>query len=270
VAFVNDVLESISLPTHIEVTMVHPTSSVTVREDEWLAWILGLGSFVCEIRRGIVHFVEDTGKVDWEVCWAVTAVGPSRTIRDMRFVISRVDILSIPAALEVELSTDTTGARCFGEVVKPGRYTVEVQAEEGNGLLFKGTQRRSLTGVSAYHAEVIGEDGGLPWLIGEQVVGDGAARYKLEGTIRVLEVQLREPVRRLVLLNAGGGTLRLTEVVRRRDLDSEIGTADDSVDMPNDSSGAYDWVSTLNDENVLADEEESLCGHGEGEQDDRR
>ena len=32
VTFVNDTLESIALPTHVEVTVVHCTSSVTIRE----------------------------------------------------------------------------------------------------------------------------------------------------------------------------------------------------------------------------------------------
>lgn len=150
-----------------------------------------------------------------------------------------------------DLGTDTAGAWFFGEVVRPDRYTVEVQAEERNGFLLGAPLCRSFFGVSAYHAEVIGEDSGLSRRIGIQVVGDGTSGYKLERSVRVLEVQLREPVIGLILFNARGGTLRFTEVVRRRDVDSKIGTADDSVDVRSGGSGAHDGVTTLNDKNIF-------------------
>jgi hypothetical protein len=132
-----------------------------------------------------------------------------------------------------------------------GGTTVEVQAEERNGLLFGASHGWRLGGVSGDHAEVIGEDGGLSRLIGEEVVGDGATRHELEGAVRILEVQLREPVRGLVLFDTSGGALRFTEVIRRRNLDSKVGTADDSVYVASDSARAYDGVSTFNGENVL-------------------
>jgi len=40
VAFINDTLEIVALPTHVVVTVIHRTGSVTVREDEWLLGIL--------------------------------------------------------------------------------------------------------------------------------------------------------------------------------------------------------------------------------------
>jgi len=83
---------------------------------------------------------------------------------------------------------------------------LEVQAEERNGLLSGTSKRWRLSRVSRYHAVVIGEDGGLSRLIGEQVVGNGTARYKLEGAVRILKIQLREPVRGLVLCDARGCT----------------------------------------------------------------
>ena len=49
----------------------------------------------------VVHLVEDTGKVDGEVGRAVTAVRSASTVRDVRFMVGRVDILSVPAAWEV-------------------------------------------------------------------------------------------------------------------------------------------------------------------------
>jgi len=117
-----------------------------------------------------------------------------------------------------------------------GRYALEVQTEERNGLLFGASHRWRLGGVSRDHAEIIREDGGLSRLIGEQVVGNGIAVYELEGAVRILKVQLREPVRGLVLFDTSRGTLRFTKVIRRRDLDSEVRTADDSVDMASDAA----------------------------------
>lgn len=119
-----------------------------------------------------------------------------------------------------------------------GSPASEVQTEERNGLLLGASHGWRLGGVSRDHAEVIREDGGLSSLIGEQVVGNGIAVYDLEGAVRILKVQLREPVRGLVLFDISGGTFRFTKVIRRRDLDSEIGTTDDSVDMASDSARA--------------------------------
>ena len=87
-----------------------------------------------------------------------------------------------------------------------GSTTVEVQAEERDGLLFGASHGRRLGSISGDHAEVVREDGGLPRLVGEEVVGDRATRYELEGAIRILEVELGEPVRGLVLFDTSGGT----------------------------------------------------------------
>ena len=68
---------------------------------EGLVGVLGLAQPVGEIPSAIVHLIEDTGEVDWEVRRAVTRVGSSAAIRDVRFVVGRIDVLSVPAALEV-------------------------------------------------------------------------------------------------------------------------------------------------------------------------
>jgi len=132
-----------------------------------------------------------------------------------------------------------------------GSTTVEVQAEERDGLLLGASHSWRFGSISGDHAEVVREDGGLPRLIGEEVVGDRTTRYKLEGAIRILEVQLGEPVRRLVLFDTSGGTLRFTEVVRGRDLDSKVGTANDPVDVTGDAARVHDRVGTFNRENVF-------------------
>jgi len=106
--FVDDTLESVALPAHVEITMVHRTSSVTVREDEWLASVLGLAEHAIETGSVVVHFVKDTGEVDRESRRAVTAVWSSAAIRDVGLMVRRVGILSVPAALEVELGTNST------------------------------------------------------------------------------------------------------------------------------------------------------------------
>jgi len=132
-----------------------------------------------------------------------------------------------------------------------GSATVEVQTEEGDGLLFGTPHDRRLSRISGDHAEVVREDGGLARLVREEVVGDRATRYELECAIRVLKVQLREPVRGLVLFDTGGGTLRFTEVVRGRDLNSKVGTTNDPVNVTGDTAWVHDGVSTFNRENVL-------------------
>lgn len=69
-----------------------------------------------------------------------------------------------------------------------GSSAIEVQTEERNGLLFGASHRWRLGGVSRDHAEVIREDGGGVWSIGEQVVDNGIAFYELEGAVRILKV----------------------------------------------------------------------------------
>jgi hypothetical protein len=148
------------------------------------------------------------------------------------------------------LSTNATRALYGREQVILGAVAVEIQTEERNGLLLVTSLRRRLRVIPRYHTEIVGEDGSLSGLVRVEVVDDRATVNKLKGAIRILEVQLREPVRGLVLLNATRGTLGFPEVIRRRYFDSEVGTADDSMDMARDSVRAQDGVSTFNDKNV--------------------
>lgn len=75
---------------------------------KWLLGVLGLVELIVPAASVVVHLVEDTGKVDGEVRRAVTAVGPSSTVRDVRFMVRRVDVLSVPAALEILGEKDET------------------------------------------------------------------------------------------------------------------------------------------------------------------
>ena len=68
---------------------------------ERLLRVLCLVPLGIETGSVVVHLVEDTGKVDREVGRTITAVWSPAAIRDVGFVVRRVGILSIPAALEV-------------------------------------------------------------------------------------------------------------------------------------------------------------------------
>ena len=85
--------------------------------------------------------------------------------------------------------------------------TVEVQAEERDGPLFRAPHRWGLGRIPGDHAEIVREDGSRPRLVGKEVVGNGTTIHELKGAIRVLEVQLREPIRRVVLCDTRRGAL---------------------------------------------------------------
>lgn len=269
VTFVDDTLECGPLPTHIEITMVHRTSGVTIREDERLVGIFGLAKFAAETGSVVIHLIEDTGEVDRKSRRAASAVRSPGAIRDMRLVVVRIKVLSVPAALEVELGTDTIGARPLWKEVRLGAAAAKVQTHEGNRLLLETTHRRSLGGVPRDHAEVVWENGGLSGLVGEEVVGDWATRDELKRVVCILEVQLGKPIRGLVFLNAGGSALGLPKIIRRRDRNPEVGTTNDSVNVTSDRVGAHDRVSTFSDKNVLAHKKISICGHCKGKQNER-
>jgi len=68
---------------------------------EWLFLVLGLADLVFEISGVIVDFAEDTGNVDRVAISTVTTVRSSGAIGDVGFVVGRVGVLPVPAALEV-------------------------------------------------------------------------------------------------------------------------------------------------------------------------
>jgi len=168
------------------------------------------------------------------------------------------------------LGTNTTGARRLRKEVRLGANSIEVQTKERNGLLCETSQGWSLSGIPGDHSEVVGENGGLAGLVREEIVGHRATRNELKGAVCVLEVQLREPLRRLVLLNSTGGAFRFAKIIRGRDFDPEVRTTNDPVDVSSNSARAYNRVGTFNDENGLANEEVSPCGRCESEQNKRR
>lgn len=192
---------------------------------EWLAGVLGLAELVIEAGSIVVHLVEDTRKVDWEVSRAVAAVWSSTTIGDVGLVIMRVCVLSVPTTLEIlcdktlervsllhinethKLSTNTAGARVLRKKVVPGTDAIEIQTEEGNGFLLGASRRGGLGGISRDHAEVIRKYGSLSRLIWKEVVGDWATVDELERAVRIFKIQLREPVDGFVFSDTGRSTL---------------------------------------------------------------
>lgn len=100
------------------------------------------------------------------------------------------------------MGTNSTRARHRWKEVILGANAVEIQAEERNCLLLETSHSRGLGVITGDHTEVVREDGGLSRLVRVKVVDNRATRDELKGTVRMLEVHLREPVRRLVLLNA--------------------------------------------------------------------
>lgn len=84
--------------------------------------------------------------------------GAGFRVRDVGFVVVRVQILAIPAAREEDLHAQTVGAVLVGELVGFGlRLGVVVQADEADGLGGEIIVEAALERVAGYHAEVLGE-----------------------------------------------------------------------------------------------------------------
>lgn len=68
---------------------------------EWLLGVLGQVELAVKSGSVVVLLVEDTGKDEWEVRRADTVIGSVGKVRNVGFVVGGVDVLSVPAALEV-------------------------------------------------------------------------------------------------------------------------------------------------------------------------
>jgi len=144
----------------------------------------------------------------------------------MRLVVRRVGVLSVPAAREINLSADAIRAFLSRQLVELGRDSIEIKAEEGDGLLSKaacivGTQGR----VTTQHTEIIGEGSCRSWSVTEQIIDYCTAGQAREASIIPLEIKMREPISRLVLGNRNRGTFTLAEV-RGVGSESEITAAE--------------------------------------------
>jgi hypothetical protein len=68
---------------------------------EWLLRVLGQVELAVKSGSVVVLLVEETGNDEWEVRRADTGIGSIGKIRNVGFVVGGVDVLSVPAALEV-------------------------------------------------------------------------------------------------------------------------------------------------------------------------
>jgi hypothetical protein len=209
VASVNNALENTVVPSVEEVCVISVSGSVTVGEDKWLVGLHGLRAELVEIGGGPVDLEEDTGKTDREIgVRALSAVRSSGSVSNVRLVIRRVEVLSIPAAGEVDLRTNTRWAVLLWDTGVLGGLSIEVKAKVVDGTLGDVVcVVAPLRGVSAEHAEIRRECLGCPSLVREKVVDNGASVDAGEAAVGPLEVHMGEPVVGLVLLDRDRGTL---------------------------------------------------------------
>lgn len=159
-AVLSSTRQSAILPAVDEIGMIAIASFITVSKDEWLGTVHGLFTVRVKATSIPIDFHEDAWKGIWVcriiACTLIRALGGES---NMRLVIRRVKVLAVPAAREVDLGPDATGASLGGQLIVAGAYAVEVQADESDSLLSKaacivGSQIR----VTTQHAEVIRED----------------------------------------------------------------------------------------------------------------
>jgi hypothetical protein len=132
VAFVDDLLENTLVPAVKEISVVSVPSAIAICEDERLVGVHGLGANVVEVSSAPVDLEENTGNFYRELgILAVTLVGTLRAISDMRLVVRRISVLSVPAAGKVDLGTDTGRAFLVREFVVLGSDTVEIETQIG-------------------------------------------------------------------------------------------------------------------------------------------
>jgi hypothetical protein len=110
---VQDILKNTAFPAIVEISMVPIAVRVSERVHVGLSRVQSISVPVCIPGNGVqVSLDKDTRKSNG-VSWIVTrsTVRSSGRERNMRFMVGRVEIHAIPAHREVNLSTDTAGAR---------------------------------------------------------------------------------------------------------------------------------------------------------------
>ena len=132
-ASVSSLLKSRDVPAVDEVTVVSVSSGVTHREDEWLPSVL----WDPPLKVGGVPdgLEEDGDQVDgvrgraWTV--VVRVLGWEGHVR----LVGLVEVDTVPARREEDLSTKTVRADLIGELVRVWRGGAVVQADKGDSLL---------------------------------------------------------------------------------------------------------------------------------------
>jgi len=105
---VNGLLQNTGIPAVDEICVISISRRIAVREDERLSRIPGLGPNTVEVGRAPVKFHENPRNDHWEVRVAARAsIGPTRQECDMGLMVRGVEVLSIPAAREINLRTNS-------------------------------------------------------------------------------------------------------------------------------------------------------------------
>ena len=251
-ALIDGRLQDVFFPSHDEITVSTIASRVTLRPDERLRVAVPL------IRK-LVGFpdnlIEEGNQVDWEVWRAGAGIIGVGRIRHMGDVVGRVEVLSIPAGWEKDLSTETIGAIVVGEVGCLGlAWSAIVETVVTDGLRSKIGASTSFEWIAGNHAESWRESLDLfPIASTLEVVHSRTAILldTLKGSVLVLEEQSRGPVVAVVshdsARRAGGG---LGGIVVHGEIESI--SSHDRVQVVRHMARTDDRIGTLNDNRAFA------------------
>lgn len=164
----------------------------------------------------------------------------------MRFVVSRVEVLPIPATWKIDLGPNAAGTAFGWNRVVASTNTVEVETQKGYGLL---SETAGIVGpkgrITRNHPKVIGKGSGRPGLIAEQIIDDSPAIQRGKGTVCPLEIEYREPVVGFILRDWDRSTFTLPKLCSIG-IETKITATKDAVNVARDSSridnGVYAFI----------------------------
>ncbi len=200
---INCISEQFLVPRVHEVAVKAVPGSIAVRKHVLSA----LESI--DLIHGVVNLEEEMRKENWVRRWAYAAIY-SRKVGDMRLVWF-VEVLAIPAGLEVDLSSQTLWAVDVGKVVGLRSWLSIVDASEACALRKQTASRQDALCVEAACAVVAGDhlEAWWEWLdtiavvltAAEIVNGHPAVGNLFVCAIGMSKVELRGPICGLVALD---------------------------------------------------------------------
>lgn len=166
---------------------------------------------------------------------ARSLVRSARRECNMGFVVGGVNILAIPAHRKIDLGADTRGTSDRREAVVCRRFSIKVQAQEGDSLLGITTWVvRSQRHIPRNHSKVVRECLDRVrltcWRVIEQVVDDVPYGQRGKRPVLVLEIQMRVPITRSVFLNGHGGAFTVPQQ-GSREVHAEIAPSNHGVSV---------------------------------------
>jgi hypothetical protein len=270
-ALVDGLLESGNIPTVDKVTVESVASRVTLSEDEGLSATVPHAAKVTDV---VVDLVEDGNQVDRVSVGALAAVvATTDGVRHVRLVVSRIEVDTIPARGEEDLSAETIGAVLSRETIAGAGTATVIEANEADSLRCEVASVVALEGVTGKHTEALGE--GLELIVvgtttleivDSHTAIDTSAVASLvnilKRTVLVLVVKRRGPVVGKILLDGTRRAIRRTSIgIVHREL--EAITTGDGVNVSGDLARGNDRVGTLGDNTTRAghtEESSSRCG----------